>query len=176
MYGIASRPVFDDPLELLAAAHGRIDAQLGALENLSEHVATHGADAQARDSARFLIHYFDTSAFWHHRDEDEDLFPLLRALAGERGRPEIAALINDIGGEHATMDEQWSRLRERLQSIALARGARLDVEEVARYAWLCRRHMAAESASLLPFAKEVLDAGQRARLGKSMAARRARSA
>jgi iron-sulfur cluster repair protein YtfE (RIC family) len=176
MYGIASRPAVDDPVELLAAAHGRIDAQLDALESLAERVGTHGADAQARDAARFIMHYFDTAGVQHQRDEDEDWFPLLRRLAGDCGRPEISAVINEIEGQHATLDELWSRLRERLNSVALAREARLDIEEVTRFAWLYRRHLGAESASLLPFAKEVLTAQQRARLGKSMAARRARSA
>jgi hemerythrin-like domain-containing protein len=173
MYGIASRPAsFADPLDLLAAAHARIDAQLDALEKLAEHVGAHGADRRARDDARSLIRYFDTSALHHHRDEDEDLFPLLRALAAERRRPEIAALVNDIEAEHATMDGQWSRLRERLQAIALAESARLDLEEVARFGWLYRRHMAAEGASLLPFANESLSQAQRASLAQSMAARR----
>jgi hemerythrin-like domain-containing protein len=119
-----------------------------------------------------VLRYFDTSGALHHRDEDEDLFPLLRARAGGLGRAEIAAAIDELEREHATMDAQWGRLRARLASIAAAREARLDAEEVARFAWLYRRHMDRESGAVLPFATEVLTGPERAALGERMAARR----
>jgi hypothetical protein len=50
--------------------------------------------------------------------------------------------------------------------------AQLDQEEVRRFAWLQRRHIDRETAALLPFAREVLDAAERAALGERMAARR----
>ena len=118
-----------------------------------------------------MLRYFDTAGTLHHQDEDEDLFPLLRRRAAVEGRPEIAAAIEELEREHETMDAQWKRLRERL--LAIAEGeARLDREEVARFAWLYRRHMDRESAAVLPFARETLDAAARAELGARMAARR----
>jgi hypothetical protein len=69
------------------------------------------------------------------------------------------------------MHAQWERLRKRLEAIA--RGEpRIDPEEVARFAWLYRRHMDREGAAVLPFAREALDEAQRAALGERMAARR----
>ena len=165
-------PSFDEPIEMLEACHGRIEAQLATLERLVPHVARHGCDEPAREAARAVMRYFDTSGVQHHRDEDEDLFPLLRTLAAERGRAEIAAVADELGREHAVMDEQWSRLRARLDSIAQARAAGLDADEVASFAWQYRKHMQTENASLLPFAKEALDGAQRAALGERMAARR----
>src|SRR4051812_38739979 len=98
MYGIATTfaPGFDEPLELLEACHGRIEMQLTMLERLVAHVAEHGCDVEAREAARFIIRYFDTSGVQHHRDENEDLFPLLRHKAGELGRPEVSAVINEL--------------------------------------------------------------------------------
>jgi pyridoxamine 5'-phosphate oxidase len=166
-------PSFDEPLEMLEACHGRIEAQLATLERLAPHVASHGCDTGARAAARAVMRYFDTSGVQHHRDEDEDLFPLLRELAAERGRAEISAVADELGREHAVMDGQWSRLRERLASIANGAEARgLDPEELARFTWTYRRHMETEAASLLPFAKEALSEAQRAALGRRMAARR----
>jgi hemerythrin-like domain-containing protein len=164
-------PSFDEPLEMLAACHERIEAQLATLERLVPHLETKGCDAEAQSAARAVLRYFDTSGALHHQDEDHDLFPLLRARAAAQGRREIAAAIEELEREHETMDAQWKRLRERL--LAVTEGeARLDPEEVARFAWLYRRHMDLETAAVLPFARETLDDETRAQLGSRMAARR----
>jgi hemerythrin-like domain-containing protein len=164
-------PSFDEPLEMLAACHERIEAQLATLERLGPHLETHGCDAEAKAAAQAVLRYFDTSGRLHHQDEDHDLFPLLRRRAGAAGRPEVAAAIEELEREHQTMEAQWTRLRARLHGIA-AGEARLSAEDVARFAWLYRRHMDQEATAVLPFAREILDAGERAMLGSRMAARR----
>lgn len=164
-------PSFDEPLEMLAACHERIEAQLRTLERLGPHLEKNGCDAEARSAAQAVLRYFDTSGKLHHEDEDHDLFPLLRTRAGLAGRPEVAAAIDELEREHQTMDAQWTRLHARLAGIA-AGEARLDAEEVARFAWLYRRHMDREATAVLPFARETLDTAQRASLGERMAARR----
>ena len=165
-------PAFDEPLEMLEACHGRIEAQLQTLERLVPHLQARGCDAEAAAAAQAVMRYFDTAGVLHHRDEDEDLFPLLRILAGERQRPEIAAAIEELEREHASMDSLWGGLRAGLAGVAGAGSARLGAEEVARFAWLQRRHMEREAAAVLPFARQVLAAEQRAALGERMAARR----
>jgi hemerythrin-like domain-containing protein len=168
----ASAPTLDEPLEMLAACHERIEAQLCTLEKLLEHLPQKGADAAAREAAQQVMRYFDTAGVHHHRDEDEDVFPLLRRLAAERDRPEVSAVINGLEEDHATMDAQWARLREQLAALAAGRDARIDAEAVARFAWLYRRHMEKESALVLPFAREAVGETDRAALAGRMAARR----
>jgi hemerythrin-like domain-containing protein len=164
-------PSFDQPLELLAACHERIEEKLVALERLGPYLETKGCDAEAKAEAHAVLRYFDTSGVYHQQDEDQDLFPLLRARAAEQGRAEIAAGIEELEREHETMDAQWRRLRQRL--LAVIEGEpRIDMEEVARFAWLYRRHMDREGAAVLPFAREALTAEERAALGSRMAARR----
>ena len=166
-----SLPSFDQPLEMLAACHERIEEKLVLLERLGPHLETKGCDAEAKSAAQAVLRYFDTSGVYHHQDEDADLFPLLRVRAAGQGRAEIATAIEELEREHETMDAQWRRLRQRL--LAVVEGEpRLDIEEVTRFAWLYRRHMDREGAAVLPFAREVLDAGERATLGERMAARR----
>lgn len=174
VYGIATAlaPGFDEPLELLEACHGRIEMQLAMLERLVAHVAQHGGDLEAREAARFIMRYFDTAGVQHHRDEDGDLFPLLRDKAAELGRPEVSAVINELESDHQTLDLQWSRLRARLDALARNAEALLAPADIAGFAWLNRRHMEKEAALVLPFAKEALDAAERAALGERMAARR----
>jgi hemerythrin-like domain-containing protein len=157
---------------MLAACHERIEAQLAALERLAPHIEARGCDAQAREAARTVLRYFDTSGALHHRDEDEDLFPLLRSLAAAQGRSEIAAAIGELEREHATMRALWSGLRKSLESVDLGKG-RLEAGDVERFAWLNRRHMDREAAAVLPFAREALSPGQRAALAERMDRRRA---
>ena len=163
----------DEPLEALHACHGRIEQQLQALEKLAQRVAAGVPDRAAGSDARALLGYFETAGAQHQRDEDEDLFPLLRARAAALGRIEVAAAIDELEREHATVGAQWGRLREALTAVAALReGAGIDAGEAERFAWLHRRHMDREAQLVLPFAREALGAEERAELGARMAARR----
>ena len=167
-------PSFDEPLELLAACHERIEGQLCTLERLGPHLETKGCYAEARSAAQAVLRYVDIGGALHHQDEEGDLFPLLRARAAARGRAEIAAAVEELEREHETMDAQWRRLRRRL--LAIGEGeAYLDPDDVSRFAWLYRRHMDREGSALMPFAREALDAEERAALGARMAARRTKA-
>ena len=164
-------PSFDEPLEMLAACHERIEDTLATLERLGRHLETSGNDAEARAAAQAVLRYFDTSGALHHQDEDDDLFPLLRERAGELGRSEISAVIEELEREHHTMAAQWQRLRESL--VRVNGGASgIDGEDVARFAWLYRRHMEREGIAVMPFAREVLREDERGALGRRMAQRR----
>jgi hemerythrin-like domain-containing protein len=162
---------FSAPLEALEACHERIEEQLRTLEILAQQAPGAPPNREAASAARAVLRYFETSAAQHHQDED-DLFPLLRARAGELGRAEVAAAIDELEREHATLNAQWHRLRETLEAIAAMRKARLDAEEALRFAWLYRRHMDREALLVLPFAREALAAAERKELGARMAARR----
>ena len=164
-------PGFDEPLAMLAACHERIEQQLATLERLNAHLEAKGAAAEARSAALAVLRYFDTSGALHHQDEDEDLFPLLRSRAAEVGRDEIAAAIDELEREHHTMAAQWQRLRAWLLAVADGYAAP-SADDVARFAWLYRRHMDRESAAVLPFARETLDAGELAALSERMVVRR----
>jgi hemerythrin-like domain-containing protein len=163
----------DEPLEALQACHGRIEEHLQALEKLARRVAVGVPDSAVGSDARALLRYFEVSGTQHHRDEDE-LFPLLRARAAALGRIEVAAAIDELEREHATLEAQWRRLRQALTAVAAQReAAGIDAGDAERFAWLYRRHMDREAQLVLPFARETLGTKERAELGARMAARRA---
>ncbi len=168
----SAAPGFDAPLELLAACHDRIAAQLATLERLVSHVAARGCDAEARAAALGVMRYLDTAGARHHQDEEEDLFPVLRVHAAGQGATELLATLEELQRDHHIIDMAYAGLRVRLADIAEARAARLDAGKVAHFAWIYRRHIGRETESVLPFAELVLGARQRAALGASMAARR----
>ena len=172
--GAKPAPSFDEPLEMLAACHERIEETLVALERLARHLESSGSQAEARAAAQAVLRYFDTSGALHHQDEDHDLFPLLRERAGEVGRDEICAVIEELEREHHTMEAQWQRLRESLIGV-IGGGSSIDAEDVTRFAWLYRRHMERESAAVIPFAREALRDDERGALGRRMAERRTKA-
>jgi hemerythrin-like domain-containing protein len=165
-------PGFDEPLEMLEACHERIEAQLDTLERLVPHLAEAGPDDAAREAARRVMRYFDTAGAHHHRDEDEDLFPRLRAIAACGNRTEIGGTLYELEQEHAAIGSLYARLRAQLAPIAAGEVDRLDAELVVRFAWSNRRHISLEAEVVLPYAREVLDSAQRVTLGERMAARR----
>ena len=68
---------FEVPLEMLSACHGRVERQCQTLQRLVPHLTANGPDQAAREAAKSILLYFDTSAKHHHADEAEDLFPAL---------------------------------------------------------------------------------------------------
>ena len=165
-------PSFDEPIEMLEACHERMEDQLRTLERLPEYLERHGVDAVVQEAARAVMRYFDTAAVHHHADEDHDLFPLLRAASARVQRHEVAAALHELEREHQSMSAAYQRLRVQLEGLASGASRTLDVEEAARFTRVYRRHMRTEAQLVLPFAREALDASQRAALGASMAARR----
>jgi hemerythrin-like domain-containing protein len=143
-----------DPLDKLHACHGRIEEQLQTLETMARQLSAGRPDSAAELAAKAVLRYFDSAGAQHQRDEDEDLFPLLRARAAALGRIEVAAAIDELEREHTTVEAQWRRLREALTAVATLReGACIDAGEAERFAWLYRRHMDREAQLVLPFAR-----------------------
>ena len=69
---------FDEPFEMLAACHERVQRMLRLLRRLAAHLGEHGADAQAAQAAVDVMRYFDEAAPRHHDDEELHVLPRLR--------------------------------------------------------------------------------------------------
>jgi len=160
-----------EPLARLESCHERIERRLATLEQLAGHLSERGADGIAKATARDVLRYFDGEGARHHADEDGDLFPLLRGRAGALGRSEIAAAIDELEREHGVMERQWQRLRQKLEVVAAGGSPAFDEDDVARFAWIYRRHMEREGRLVLPFAREALTPEERAQLAARMDAR-----
>ncbi len=168
LLGGAAAPGFDDPLEMLEACHGRIQAQCSTLQKLQQHLPLHGCDEQARQAARAILRYFDSAGQYHHQDEERDLFP---ALAGAMNA-EASELVARLLEEHKGMEAAWQCLRPLLQALADGRSDVLDVAAAARFVAAYERHIELENGTLLPLAARLLSAAQLERIGRNMAARR----
>jgi pyridoxamine 5'-phosphate oxidase len=165
-------PDFDQPVAVLKHCHGRIRKQLATLEKLLGHLPEHGADEQARQAATAVLKYFDKAAHLHHQDEEQDLLPMLLAVAQGEDAATLQALAPVILQEHKEMDGMWQDLHEQLTAIADGSGAQLSASIVRRFVQSYQGHMEREEGIVAPMALRLFGPDQMARLGGAMRRRR----
>lgn len=162
---------FDEPMAMLEACHERVERTLALLQRLRPHVATHGADADARQAARDVLRYFDIAAPLHHDDEERHVFPLLLRT----GPPAVAALVQRLQADHRAMAADWAAARVPLAALADGALQAFSPEHEAlfdRFAQRYGAHIAAEEGTAYPAALAQLDAQALAAMGQEMAGRR----
>ncbi len=163
---------FEAPLEMLAACHGRVTRQCETLRRLVPHLATHGADPEARVAAAGVMRYFDTSARDHHADEEDDLFPaLIEAMAGSDAVC-LRTLTASLTAEHRELEARWQPVRAVLQRITAQEAVVLEPGDVEALVGLYERHIAREEAELLPMAARLLSDQAIDQVGRAMRERR----
>jgi pyridoxamine 5'-phosphate oxidase len=172
-------PDFDQPVAVLKHCHGRIRKQLATLEKLLAHLPQHGADEQARQAAAGVLKYFDKAAHLHHEDEEQDLLPMLNAVAQGEDAATLQALAPVILQDHKDMDAMWQDLHEQLSLIANAApdagpgtAPPLTASLAQRFVQRYLSHMEREESIIAPMALRLFDAQQMDKLGQAMRRRR----
>ncbi|EHR69565.1 hemerythrin HHE cation binding domain-containing protein [Burkholderiales bacterium JOSHI_001] len=160
---------FEQPFEMLAACHERVDRMLRLLRRLRAHLLAVGWDDNARQAARDVMRYFDQAAPAHHEDEERHVFPALRA-AGLHGET-----VQRLQREHQEMAALWPAVRTLLLRVDLGPWTPVTPDEdgtLEQYAALYEWHMAAENELVFPAAAQQLDAAATAAMGEEMSRRR----
>ena len=165
-------PGFDRPIAVLKHCHDRIRKQLATLDNLLAHLPTAGADTQAQQAAAAVIKYFEQGAPLHHADEEENLIPMLRAVAQDEDAATLQALAPVILQQHHDMDVTWTQLREQLSAIAAGADATLSESATRQFIDAYTAHMVREEGTLAPMAMRLFSPEQMTQLGAAMQARR----
>jgi pyridoxamine 5'-phosphate oxidase len=165
-------PGFDRPIAVLKHCHDRIRKQLATLEKLLSHLPGAGADEQARQAAAAVIKYFEQGAPLHHADEEENLIPMLRAVAQDDDAATLQALAPVILEQHHAMDTAWVVLREQLSAIAAGADATLSRSLAQQFIQDYTAHMVREESTLAPMALRLFSPAQMQQLGDAMQARR----
>lgn len=168
LLGNTAAPTFDDPLEMLRACHGRIEAQCVTLRRLVVYLSAHRCDEQAVLAAHAVLRYFDTAGQHHHQDEEQDLFPQLLSTQNNTA----TLLVTRLLLEHQGLENAWRNLRPLLVSVTEGTASALDHRIVEHFIEVYARHIEIENASLLPLAATLLNTDQLRLIGRNMAARR----
>jgi iron-sulfur cluster repair protein YtfE (RIC family) len=162
------RELIREPLEFLFAEHYRHRQMCRALEQLSVHPVFDGSALTEVEA------FIGRDLALHVRDEEEDLFPLLRRRCAPED--EIDAILGVLSEEHAADERLAASAREALKKamvrgvpIPMVEGGALALQHLAEQE---RRHLALENAVVMPIARLRLTAVDKEALSKSLAARR----
>ena len=171
--GAKPESTFADPIGLLKDCHRRIERFLSVLAQLRGHTSL---TADERQSLETALRYFREMSPKHTADEEESLFPRLRAAE----KPELTtalAKVESLENDHARaglIHREIDRLGQTWLAsgtLAPARSDRLSalVNELVD---LYVSHIAVEENEVFPLAAALLDKTERESMGAEMAARR----
>ncbi len=163
---------FDEPFEMLAACHERVERMLRLLERLAAHLADKGHDEAGAAAARDVMRYFDQAGPAHHEDEERHVFPALLAA----GDATLGPPVRQLQAEHLRMTADWAALRADLAEVAAGAWplppAPAALERWRAFATLYRAHIELEDRLAYPAAAARLGAAERSAMGEEMARRR----
>lgn len=158
----------DAPIDHFSHCHVGIFAQLARMGDLPALLAP---AAQARQIANQSLGFFSKGMYEHHKEEEDDLFPAVRASShvGEE-RMKVEALIDQLVADHRALEKLWESLEPGLHKVAKGQDSTLDTTAlqslVARY----QAHATLEERQFLPLAEQILgrNSNHMAALGLSL--------
>lgn len=167
---------FDEPLGLLSDCHRRIEHFLQVLVTVERRASGGLLDAECRHALDGALRYFETAAPRHTADEEDSLFPRLRA-SSDPAAARALALVERLHDDHAVADAHHETVHVLVHRwldqdhLDAADAASLRQHLTALQA-LYQAHIALEDHELFPAAARVLDAPALRDMGREMAARR----
>lgn len=167
---------FDEPLGLLSDCHRRIEWFLRALLAVSREAKGGPLSSAARGALEQALAYFRTAAPRHTADEEQSLFPRLRASSHEEATRVMSAVdrLEDdhrlAEAAHATVDRLASRWLEAGELPESEAGALVETLEMLQRIY--DAHIAVEDREVFPAAARLLSSGQLEEVGRQMAERR----
>lgn len=166
---------FDEPLGLLTDCHRRIELFLDALLRVAGEFSNRPLDPRAAEAVQTARRYFRDAAPRHTADEEESLFPRLKAAAEASGKP--CEAIERLEGDHELADQLHARADGLLEAWLRNRSLPPAHSEelgslLSSLRELYRAHIAVEEREVFPLAGVVLSAPDLAAIGLEMRARR----
>lgn len=167
---------FDNPLGLLSDCHRRIERFLGSQIAILEETGGGALDAHQRETLEKSLRYFRTAAPRHTRDEEDSLFPRMRASISGDAHAALDTL-DKLESDHDKADAwhaEVDRLCEQWLADGEIRGADKETlaEDLKGLKALYNHHIHLEDKFVFPAAARALDAGAIKDVGREMAERR----
>ena len=162
---------FTEPLGLLSDCHRRIEHFLDVLVRLAQSASAPLTPERWRELQKAL-NYFDKAAPRHTADEEESLFPRLRATHDPSAAQALECL-SQLERDHE-MAAAHHRAVDRFCRRWLDRGFLSDVDmrnlqdRLAELQAIYREHIAIEDDQLFPAAARVLSQDELLEIGREM--------
>ena len=171
---------FTDPIGMLGDCHRRIERFLSVLKNLACERQGAALSDQEQNALSTSLRYFREAAPKHTADEEESLFPRVRA-ADPAAAQALFERIDALESDHHTAVKLHAEV-DALGQAWLSRG-HLSPDKASHLAALLEqlaslyeRHIALEDTEVFPGAAQLLSPSDRRSIGLEMAARRGLSA
>jgi hemerythrin-like domain-containing protein len=164
---------FDDPIGMLKDCHRRIERFLHILWVVAERANDRALTDEEAEAVQSALHYFRVGGQRHTADEEESLFPRLRAESAAGNFDEIGRLENDhrnANDLHAAVDTLYSAwiAADHLNSEDEQR-LRSGTEQLKH---LYQEHIQIEEKIVFPRAIEILNSRTIAAIGREFRERR----
>ena len=165
---------FDDPIGMLKDCHRRIEHFLKIICIVVERARTRSLSHEEKAAVEAALHYFRVGGQRHTADEEDSLFPRMRANAALTNLRELGHLES----EHREANQLHEDV-DALYSFWIGKG-RLSAEDeekltsaTQRLQSLYAEHIRIEESVVFPRATESLDSNTIAAIGAEFRARRA---
>ena len=164
---------FEDPLGMLVDCHRRVERFLNILCRVAERAEGRALNGEESEAIEAALHYFSESGPRHNSDEEDSLFPRLRAGEGK----DVLAEVDRLEGEHAEAEALHHETAE-LYTRWMAEGSLQGSDRTRLHAATARleaiygEHIRIEEQVVFPRAKKVLDRSAVAEMGKEFRRRR----
>ncbi len=173
--GTTPQAGFDEPIELLMDCHRRVEHFLDTLIRVAEKAPCPLPD-EYRRALTTARHYFDQAAPRHTEDEEDSLFPRLRAMDDPEAK-KVLARLKALEADHRTArvdHERVDQVTDRwLEGGTIDEDSRRELIEVLhRLRRLYTEHIRLEDEEVFPAAQRLLDEQQLQAIGDEMARRR----
>lgn len=163
---------FNDPLGMLKDCHRRIESFLGILCTVADRAKGRSLNVEERNAVQAALQYFRSGGKRHSADEEESLFPRLRASANE-----LHQEVQRLEGEHKQANNLHASV-ESLYSTWITSNT-LNSEDTVKLTTeteqlkeLYRGHIQIEETIVFPHAAKVLDSQAITAIGTEFRIRR----
>lgn len=159
---------------MLSDCHRRIERFLQILVTVAEQARGAELSADEREAFEAALRYFQIAAPKHTGDEEESLFPRLRASKNDT----VAILLGKLESDHLEADKLHQEVddlgRRWLQDGRLAEEHSVRIiTALQRLMSIYQQHISVEDNELIPTAAKILTAAEIKEIGRETAARRA---
>lgn len=161
------------PIDDFSRSHDGILAHLNRLGELPALIAP---ARRARQIARDLLAFFDTTILAHHREEEDTLFPAVLRNAASGPELDWAHIMTErLTREHRQIEAWWARLQPQLIRVAAGQDTPFDDGVLERLIDEYRAHARYEEAEFLPLSQTILgrDGARMAALARALHERHA---
>lgn len=164
---------FDDPIGMLVDCHRRIQHFLNVLVLVADRARGRALSTEEVEAVQAALQYFRVGGQRHNADEEESLFPRLRAACSAEEFDQLSTLESDHQHANALHQEVESIYAQWIQNGRLdSRDEQRLSSSTAELKRLYDEHIRTEESSVFPRATAVLSNGAVEAMGREFHARR----